>query len=126
MLYETLSQPKIFFLLLIFGFLSGFIFDSTKLLNYFFNNNKISNQILLFFSSFLSFVIFTECNLWLNYGDIRFFSFLGFFLGLSIQRLSIGKLLAKFMDRCYNFIVKCFKKVLKYFYGRKKKENNQN
>ena len=126
MLYETLSQPKIFFLLLLFGFLSGFVFDLTTLLNYFFNQNKITRQIFLFLSSFITLIIFTECNLWLNFGDVRFFAFFGFFLGIILQRLSIGKLLAKFMDKCYNLIVNLTKRINKIFYGRKEKKNNQN
>jgi len=126
MLYETLSQPKIFLLLLIFGFLSAFLFDVSKLLNYFFNQNKITKQILLFISTFLCFVIFTECNLWLNFGDVRLFAFMGFFLGMILQRISVGKLLAKIMDKCYNFLIKLTKRITRLFYGRKEKKNNKN
>lgn len=32
MLYETLSQPQIFLLIILFGFLTGFIFDLLNLL----------------------------------------------------------------------------------------------
>lgn len=126
MLYETLFQPKVFLILLIIGFFTGFIFDLTALTNYFFNKNKISKQILLFLSAILSFVIFTESNLLINYGDIRFFPFLAFFGALFLQRLTFGKFLAKFMERCYNFIRNITKKVFNKINERKKQKDIKN
>ena len=124
MLYETLAQPKVFLVLFAFGFLSGLIFDFLKLLNYFFDNNKISRQIFTFLGVVLSFLIFVETNLWFNYGDIRFFAFFSFFLALILQRATLGKLLAKFMDKCYNFLKNLGKRIIGKLHGRKKKEQN--
>lgn len=126
MLYETLSQPKTFLMLSLIGFLCGFIFDFSSFFNYFFKKNKVSNQIFLFLSVFLSFFIFIESNLLINYGDIRFFPFLAFFGALVLQRLTFGKLLAKFMERCYTFVVKIFKRIKYKTNGRKKKKNLKN
>ena len=124
MLYESLSQPTTFLILFIFGFLSGFIFDLFNLLNFFFNKNKISKQIFIGLGMALCFFIFSEANLAFNYGDLRFFVFLSFFGALILERVSLGLFLAKFMDKCYNFLCKVGKGLRNKFHGRKKKENN--
>lgn len=124
MLYETLSQPKTFVILFLIGFLSGGIFDIFALLNYFFNKSKITRQIFIFLGTVLSFLIFSESNLTFNYGNMRFFPFFTFFGALLIERLSIGKILAKFMDKCYNFLCKIIKGLKTKLHGRKKKEKN--
>ena len=72
MLYETLSQPHIFLLIILFGFLTGFIFDLLNLLK---NVIKIKffNNFILFLGVFLSIFIFYLINLNLNYGEFRFY-----------------------------------------------------
>ena len=124
MLYETLSQPSIFLVLLLIGFVSGFIFDILRLVNYFFNQNKISEQILLFLGICALFLIFTETNLFINFGDIRFFPAFAFLVGLFLERISFGKLFAKVVHKCYNYIIKFWQRVGKYLNERKKKKDS--
>ena len=124
MLYATLNQPIVFFVLLLIGFSAGVIFDAIKLLNYFFNHNNISKQIFLFLCILAVFAIFSEVNLTLNFGEIRFYSFLAFFGGITLQRFTIGILFAKVTQKCYNQIVKLWQKVKRFSNGRKKKENH--
>ena len=102
MLYQTLSQPLIILLLIIFGFLSGLLFDFFSLINYFLNNNKITKQIFYFLSVFPIFIIFYYLNLKFNYGQFRFYTILLFFGALILERISLGNLFAKMYDRCYN------------------------
>lgn len=124
MLYPTLSQPLIIFLFVIIGFLCGLIFDAFLLINYFFNNNKISKQIFHFLSICCVFAIFYIINLEFNFGQIRFYPFLLFFLSLIAERITLGNLFAKIVQKCYNSIVKFWNKLSKKIYGRKKKESS--
>jgi len=102
MLYETLSQPFILLILSGIGLFSGFIFDLKNIFNFLFKKNKIINQILLFFSVLLLFIIFYFTNLKINYGEIRFFSIFIFFLAFSIQRFFVQNFLANKIVKCYN------------------------
>lgn len=124
MLYQTLSQPLIILLLIIFGFLSGLLFDFFSLINYFLNNNKITKQIFYFLSIFPIFIIFYYLNLKFNYGQFRFYTILIFFGALILERISLGNLFAKMYDRCYNLNKRLWKYLSSKFYGRRKKEEN--
>ena len=122
MLYEALSQPKAFLILFIFGFLTAFMFDFIRLLCYFFKNINPIKQIFYFICMMLSIFIFTECNLNFNFGDVRFFAFLAFWGALLLQRATVGKFLANFMERCYNFLNNFGRKVLKKVRWKKKEK----
>lgn len=124
MLYSTLSQPIIILLFVVIGFFSGFIFEIFSLINYFFNNSKISKQIFYFLSILPIFVIFYYLNLGFNYGQMRFYPFLLFFSSLILERITLGNIFAKLYDKCYNLNRKLWKKLSKWFYGRKKEEKN--
>ncbi len=102
MLYETLSQPKIFALIVLAGFLSGFLFDFKQILLSVFKKNKILNHILSFFALFFVIFSFFLTNLKINYGEIRFFTIFSFYLSFSIQRFISQNFLAKQIAKCYN------------------------
>ncbi len=108
MLYETLSQPQIFLFVVIFGFLSGILFDIKKILK-----KSIKNQFLehffTFFCVFLVCLIFFFINLKLNYGEFRLYILFSFCLSLTIERLFIGNLLEKPLQKCYNKIAEKMK-----------------
>lgn len=103
MLYETLSQPQIFLLIILFGFLTGFIFDLLNLLK---NVIKIKffNNFILFLGVFLSIFIFYLINLNLNYGEFRFYVLFSFALAFTIERILLGNLVAQSLKKCYNNI----------------------
>lgn len=124
MLYETSSQSTTFLFLFFIGVLAGFIFDFAILINCFFKKNNITKHILYFLSTILIFFIFSKSNLLLNFGQIRFFCILAFMSGLLIERLTLGKMFAKLVDKCYTFIVNILKRVGVFVSGRKKKKNN--
>ena len=113
MLYETLSQPIIFFIMSTSGFLTGFLFDIKDIFLHFIKRKKIISQILLFFAVFCTFFEYFIANLWANFGEIRFFTIFAFSLALFIQRFLSKNFLAKPFLICYN-------KLKEKYHGRKK------
>lgn len=101
MLYETLSQPALFFILIISGFSSGFIFDALNIAK-----KRIKNHFfcdfLMIFCIFFAVFIFYIINLKFNYGEIRLYPVFCFSLSLAIERYIFGYLLAKNPPLCYN------------------------
>ena len=109
MLYETLSQPQIVLFVVLFGFLSGIIFDLQKLFK-----KSIKNRFFDYFSSFfcvfLTILIYFFVNLKINYGEFRFYILLMFFLSLAFERLFIGNLLENLLRKWYNKLTEKMKK----------------
>ncbi len=106
MLFESLSQPKIFILLFLYGLCSGLIFDFCEFIVFLCNKNKIIKIIFEFFATSISIFIFFIVILKLDYGDLRFYHICSFWGALIIQRITIGKLFEKVFDWCYNSFVK--------------------
>lgn len=104
MLHETLSQPAIFFYLVLGGFASGFFFDLKNIFLSFFKKKQILNHILMFFCVFLTLFCLYFLNLRLNYGQFRTFSIIGFLLAFAIQRFLILNFVANPVTVCYNKI----------------------
>lgn len=100
MLYEVSTQPKVFAILAIVGFLCGFLFDVKDVL--FFKSNKIISQIALFFVTFAILFVFFILNLTLNFGQFRLFAVVAFFLSFFIQRAIIKNFVANKILKCYN------------------------
>ena len=123
MLYETLSQPQIFLFVVLFGFISGIIFDIFKIFK-----NRIKNRFfinfLTFFNVFLVILIYFFVNLKFNYGEFRFYILLSFFLSLFIERLFIGNLLGKFLEKCYNKVSKGLKEIYENKIRKRKNKKN--
>ncbi len=102
MLYAVTTQPHVFLILSISGFFCGFIFDFQKIFCFLTKNNKILTQISHFFSTFAIFFVFFMINLFENYGEIRIFAILGFFISFAIQRFLINNFVANPIIKCYN------------------------
>lgn len=109
MLYETLSQPQIVLFVVLFGFLSGIIFDLQKLFKKSIKN-RFFDYFLSFFCVFLTILIYFFVNLKLNYGEFRFYILLMFFLSLAFERLFIGNLLENLLRKWYNKLTEKMKK----------------
>lgn len=122
MLFETLSQPKLLLLFIIFGFLSGFVFDISNFIKVLTKNNKVINIILDFVSTIINALVLFVVNLYFNYGEIRLFAIAIFELGFTIQRLTLGKIFAKFFILLYNLVLKILKK-LKNLFKKKQKDS---
>lgn len=122
-LFETLNQSKIVLFLLIFGFLSGLIFDFNGLIVFLCNKNKIVKNLLLCLSVCLSSFVLLLINITLNYGQLRFYIF-ALFIGMVIlERLTLGKLVALTYDKCYNLFRKVVSYISKKWKTKKTKEN---
>lgn len=118
-LFETLNQPKIFIALFIAGFLCGFIFDVLHFIHFLCKKNKIVGYALDSIGVVFSFAMLFLTNLNFNYGAFRMYIFLMFFFALLLQRLTLGKLIAKLETVCYNLFIK----FTKLFTKEKKHEN---
>lgn len=122
LMYETLSQPLIFFIIFSIGLSSGLLFDLKSYINFLFAKNNIISIFLDIVAAFLICLILYFSNLIFNYGEFRFYVLIAFFIGLLIERLSLGIFVAKFFSWCYNK----FGKLISKLYGNesKKKEGD--
>lgn len=126
MLFETLFQPKIFFFLMLIGFASGFVYDICLYIVFLCKNNKIVKIIFDFLGTTIIIAIFYLSVVMLDYGDFRIYHFLTFTTFLLLQRYTLGKLIAKLLDKCYNVFIKIFEKISKGIQKSKWKKTNHN
>lgn len=110
MLYETLAQPMILFFVVVVGFLCGIVFDVRKFLFNLCEKNRWAGLVLDFVATIFVGAIFFLLILKINYGEIRLWQILFFVASLVLERVTIGKLVAKWLSLCYNFFSKKFKK----------------
>ncbi len=103
MLYESLSQPIIFFYIILGGFFSGFLFD-LKNIFLFKLKNKFFKQFFIFFFTLITLFVYFFINLRFNYGQFRFFIALGFTLAFSMQRFLMVNFVANSVIKCYDKI----------------------
>lgn len=119
-LFETANQPLVLFCCILFGFLSGLIFDLGGLLCFLCKKNKIVQIICDLFSTLLCFfVAFCICYK-LNFGQFRLYIPLIFFTFVYLERITLGKLVAKAYLKCYNVFEKIMQKILKVIQKNKK------
>ncbi|MGI5841995.1 MAG: spore cortex biosynthesis protein YabQ [Christensenellales bacterium] len=126
MLYETMSQPKIFLFLTLWGFASGFLYDISSYIIFLCNKNKIVKIVFNFLATICAFIVFHIAVLKLDYGELRFFHFVSFWLFLTFQRITLGNIIANFIDKCYTFFTKQIQKLLKGLQKKKWKEQQEN
>ena len=111
MLYETLHHPKLLIIFILTGLSLGLLFDIGNFIKFLFSNKKIPSIIIDFIQTSISLLYLFMVNLKYNYGSIRLFPILIFFLSFSIERLTIGKIVAKFYLSCYNLLTKFNKRL---------------
>ena len=111
MLYETLSHPHLFIVFTITGILSGFIFDIGNFIKFLFGNKKVACFFIDFIQTSLCLCSLFISNLTYNYGILRVFPLIIFLISFTIERFTIGKLVAKIYLSCYNKLTK-FNKIL--------------
>lgn len=120
-LFETLNQPYILMWLTLSGFLSGIFYDISDILTFLCNNNKIVKNIFSAIATILSFFVLYIVNLLVNYGQFRIYVFVVFFLFLLLEQITLGKVIAKTKDWCYNIFKKITKVITKEKNGKRKK-----
>lgn len=120
MLFETLNHLNLFLIFLLCGIIGGLIFDIGNFIKFLFANKKIPSIIIDFIQTLTVCFILFIFNLKFNYGCIRLFPVICFLLSFIIQRLTLGKIIAKVYIICYNF----FNKVIQKFWSKLKSDKN--
>lgn len=124
MLYQTLFQPYLLIIYLLAGFGGGLVFDFGNFIKFLFANKKIPSIIIDFIQTIICIFLLFFVNLSFNYGIIRLFSVIIFLFAFSIERFSLGKIIAKFYLVCYTFINKILRKVANKFNRDKTNKND--
>lgn len=109
-------QTYVFLMCIGFGFLLGILYHVVRFIRKTFLPFKravlILDIIYCIVSTFLAFCFLLCCN----DGELRFFIFCGFGLGLSIYYLTFGTFVSKFSDRC-TFRLRTIFRPFKRFFG---------
>lgn len=126
MLFETQLHLSLLLIFLIAGLLGGVIFDIGNFIKFLFANKKIACVIIDIFETLIAGCVFLYSNINFNYGLIRAFPVIIYFLSFALERFTLGKLVAKIYLSCYNAL-KVFGKKLIYFFKKfiKTKENGE-
>lgn len=114
MLYETLNHPRLFVIFVLAGFMCGFVFDVGNYVKFLFANKKIPSIFIDFIQTSISLFVAFFTNLFYNYGTIRFFPIIIFMIAFSLERLTLGKLIAKFYYSCYNALKRLSRKLWRH------------
>lgn len=117
LLYETLSQPLIFLIILAIGFGCGFLLDARNLVYFLCNKNKVVGILLDVLIGLGLGAVLLLSVLAFNYGELRLYLILSFLFGIFLQRISVGRMIAKLSKRWYTF----FKGIVSRLNGKQKK-----
>ena len=112
-LFETLSQPYIILFVIMSGFLSGLFFDISYIISFLCNDNKIVRNILEFISVVCAFVVLFIVNQIFLYGQFRLYVVTFFVLSLALEQFTLGKLIAKTRNWCYDIFRKFSQRMIK-------------
>ena len=123
-LFETLNQPTILLYLIVGGFLCGFFFDVVNYISFLCNNNKVVKNIFQFLATVFSGIVLLYINTKTNFGQLRIYVFVVFILFLILERITLGKLIAKSMNVCYTLFRKVINKLFKIKLWKKNKRKH--
>ena len=110
MLYETLNQPFLLLSFFLLGALGGVIFDVGNFVKFLCLNKKFACIFFDIIETCCCLYLIFIFNLKLNYGVLRLFPAIIFMTSFSLERLTIGKIVAKFYICCYNLLEKLKKR----------------
>ncbi len=102
MLYSVQFQFSTFLMIFFVAFASSFLYDVSALIYQLTAKNNVVKNIFNFLATSVILIIFYLVVLSKNYGEMRWFCFLAAFLAIVIQRITFGKIIAKFYDLWYN------------------------
>lgn len=106
------NQLISFGIYLIIGCLLGFIFDFFRAIRKSIKNSNIATYIEDIIYVIISFMIIVSALQILNDGELRFYIFLGIFIGVILYFIFISKYVIKIESWIISNIVKLFKKIL--------------
>lgn len=119
MLYETLLQSKMLFVMLYFGLTCGILLTIKNLICKMVKQNKVVIILTDILFCVLTSFVFLYAKIKFCYGEFRLFEPLSFCLGIFIEQISINNLVEKFFKLIYNLSVKVFCKVKKTKLGKR-------
>lgn len=99
-----------FILCIIYGIISGIIWELGLFLRILFNHSFLLSAIVDFFVVCIMGYLFLHCVFTYNNGTLRLYEIMAFLLGFSILLLSIGKIVASLSKTIYNYIQKIDKR----------------
>ena len=121
-MFLSLDQPRIVAVCLFIGVLSGAFYEFFYFLKMCFNY-KVIGQILNGLWVFLSFFIYLKISTIYSFPNFRLYMLAFIILGAIIYLLSFHKIIAFFLNRVYNIIIKIIKRV-KTLYDRPKEKKS--
>ena len=112
-LSEPISHELNFLIYSLFlGCIITFLYDNFRILRRIIKHNTL----LISIEDFVFWVIVTYCIFSLQYyannGMFRWFCILGAFIGMSIYKLTLGRIYVNYMSKILIFLIKCFLKIL--------------
>lgn len=113
MLYETLAQNSLLLIFLACGFCGGLIFDIGNFIKFLFANKKPACVVLDIICTVFCCILLFFVNLSQNFGVLRLFPVVIFLLAFSVERFTLGKIIAKIYLVCYTFLTKLAGKLTK-------------
>ena len=113
MLYSVQFQFSTFLMIFFVAFASSFLYDVSALIYQLTAKNNVVKNIFNFLATSVILIIFYLVVLSKNYGEMRWFCFLAAFLAIVIQRITFGKIIAKFYDLWYNAFEKIKQRINK-------------
>ena len=97
MLYPTLNQPLMLFIVFCCGIACAVIFDLLQILA----KHKMLKHIADFFAVVFSFALLFLVNLKLNYGQFRIYIIAIFLLSIATEKIISKFLWTKVIKKCY-------------------------
>ena len=124
MLYQTLSHPKLLAIFIIVGIFCGLIFDVGNFIKFLFSYKKFPGIIIDFIQTSICLFFIFIVNLYFNYGEVRFFIICITLISFTLERLILGKLIAKLYNSCYNKLINLKNKIWGKIKDGKANKNN--
>lgn len=129
MLFSTQFQFSTFLAIFFIIFASSFLYDISALIFELTAKNNVVKNIFNFLATSIILIIFYFVVVSKNYGEMRWFCFLAAFLAIIFQRITFGKIIAKFYILWYNAFEKLKQRINKKLesrHGKRKEDKEQN
>lgn len=109
MLYPTLNQPFVVFVLIISGALSALTIEILSILSFLSGKDKFTKNLFDFFKSIIFFAIVFFTNLIYNFGQFRIYVILVYFASFVLFQFLLKLLWTKCIKKCYNNFIERWK-----------------
>ena len=109
MLYPTMNQPFVAFILIIFGAFSAVIIELLSILSFLSGRDNFTKNLFDFFKSIIFFVILFFVNLIYNFGQFRIYVFFVYLSSFILFQFLLKLLWTKCIKKCYNNFIERWK-----------------